>query len=460
MKIKSMSGVFGLWCAFLAAGTWILPMGGFLLLAPTSEASPIRAVPDESDALQEAQQLLSSLLAEGAFDRAPYISRDVDLSADGEPESIEVTPSPALGGAGAIRVIDGATGAERYSIRAMPGEHLFGEVVGVLDDLDGDGHRELLIVSSHHLQNGFRLIGRLHSGRTGRLVALVEDVNEIDTNPQLIPEFAEADTRIAADVNADQQVDLTDVAHICSMVCAPGNAGIMRVADSNQDAVIDGEDIVSVLQIATEEASEPRLAALVTEFSQVGEVTLLAPPGSGVTPSSTGGAGGGGGGGGSVWVGGIGCAWSAAKLIATTVFMLAQLVACGSQTAAGLPCWINLACRVAQAINRLLEFLNTCYVPPPAAWIAGAHGIITVATAICQLFTGDFAKMVDWLKGLLRWLRGNSAVLSMSVVGGESFYAFSEPSASERLVYWARVDVSGNWSATDRLGDGADFRSV
>ena len=91
MKIKSMSGVFGLWCAFLAAGTWILPMGGFLLLAPTSEASPIRAVPDESDALQEAQQLLSSLLAEGAFDRAPYISRDVDLSADGEPESIEVT---------------------------------------------------------------------------------------------------------------------------------------------------------------------------------------------------------------------------------------------------------------------------------------------------------------------------------------------------------------------------------
>jgi hypothetical protein len=36
MKIQSKRGVFGLWCAFLAAGTWILPMGGIFIPARES----------------------------------------------------------------------------------------------------------------------------------------------------------------------------------------------------------------------------------------------------------------------------------------------------------------------------------------------------------------------------------------------------------------------------------------
>jgi hypothetical protein len=38
MKIKSIGGRVGLWCAFLAAGTWVLPLGAWLAVTPIAGA--------------------------------------------------------------------------------------------------------------------------------------------------------------------------------------------------------------------------------------------------------------------------------------------------------------------------------------------------------------------------------------------------------------------------------------
>jgi hypothetical protein len=80
------------------------------------------------------------------------------------------------------------------------------------------------------------------------------------------------------------------------------------------------------------------------------------------------------------------------------------------------PVVVEAVGEVARAINRLLEFLNTCYAPPPAGWIAGAHDTINAAGLICQLFTGDFKEIIDWIKRSLKWHRGESAALNMAAM--------------------------------------------
>jgi len=434
MKIKSPIGFLALWSAFLAAGTWMLPVGGLALSSPSVAAASPLVIQDSDEPLLEAQQRLTNLLSQGELDRAAYVNCDIDINIDGTPEIIEVTPSPVLGGPGMIRVVGGVGGVERFRIHALPDEHLFGEVVGVIEDLDADGHRELLIVTSQHLQNGFRLIGRVHSGHTGELLALFEDENDLASTLGAIPVFEDAELLIAGDMDGDRRIDLPDVVAIDAADPNLDHEQLIRLADLNVDGAVDSADTVRALLRASDAAGGVHLAAVAADIAQIGEVTLLAPPGSTVISSSTSG---GGGAAASAWVGGPACSWQAAKLIATVVFMLAQLVACGSQTAAGLPCWVNLACRVARAINRLLEFLNTCYAPPPAGWIVGAHDIINVAGAICQLFTGDFKKIIDWLKRFLKWYRGEAAALNMAAMRDWSPGLIGRPPALTHTGHWA-----------------------
>ena len=83
-KINSVRRAFGLWCAFLAAGTWVLPMG--VVVGPSSRATaaPLVAIPEgECDSIVvvftageptvEVEEFGKSIAAQGASAAPPAL---------------------------------------------------------------------------------------------------------------------------------------------------------------------------------------------------------------------------------------------------------------------------------------------------------------------------------------------------------------------------------------------------
>jgi hypothetical protein len=135
----------------LAVGTWILPARTLAAPAPAAPIAPI----DDGDAtvsLLALRDAIEAMRLAGEFDRAPFAFNGADLNGDGIVETIEVFPPQRLETRGSIRVVDGATGTERCTLRAPEGEMGFGELAAVVEDCDLDGLPDIVVGSWRDLR--------------------------------------------------------------------------------------------------------------------------------------------------------------------------------------------------------------------------------------------------------------------------------------------------------------------
>ncbi|MFN9076031.1 MAG: hypothetical protein ACK5WX_01250, partial [bacterium] len=147
MKIKSPIGFLALWSAFLAVGTWILPMGTLLIgSARTAQAAPISDADAESYLAAQAAIFIGMVQA-GELDPAPYSVASVDLDADGNSDPILVTPSRADGGGGRVIAVRGSNTSTLIDASQSPGEIGFGLRIAVVDGVEAGGVKTLLVSS-------------------------------------------------------------------------------------------------------------------------------------------------------------------------------------------------------------------------------------------------------------------------------------------------------------------------
>lgn len=135
MRINSIRGIVAVWSAFLASGTWILPLGT-LLLSPVRGASAQVSDETHEQVFMAIQLEFEQMIVDGELDTPVYFSDEFDLNDDGVGEQIVVDPGAFHESDGQIIVVDGATGLTRAQLQSPAGEFIFGEMVGVVSDID------------------------------------------------------------------------------------------------------------------------------------------------------------------------------------------------------------------------------------------------------------------------------------------------------------------------------------
>ena len=177
MRLKSRAWMCGIWFAFLAMGTWILPAGSMLM--PTlraASAAPMTPAPQDGTSAAELAELnayFNNMLAEGAFDSPAATDARFDLNGDGVNEEIFVDPGDFLAADGRIVVTDGALHQPRYELNSPPNELCFGEHVGLVPDCDADGNSELVVASGVEVAGVVKMRVRVFSGSNGELLGII-----------------------------------------------------------------------------------------------------------------------------------------------------------------------------------------------------------------------------------------------------------------------------------------------
>ncbi|HEX5051834.1 MAG TPA: protein kinase [Planctomycetota bacterium] len=98
-----------------------------------------------------------------------------DETGDGISEVLVACMSPRpVDGQGRVLLVDGKTAQVLATVETDSDEHVFGHSVAVIDDLDGDGHRDWLIGAPSGSQGERRGRAELWSGRTRQLLARLE----------------------------------------------------------------------------------------------------------------------------------------------------------------------------------------------------------------------------------------------------------------------------------------------
>jgi hypothetical protein len=366
MKIKSPIGFLALWSAFLAVGTWILPMGVLnLTAAPVYASAP--TADEELTELQDAFNLLRTQIEDGTFDVAAFQYGGSDFDGDGFGETLLVQPSRTLKFDGNLAVVDGATGNSLFELRAFDGEHLFGEHLAVVQDCDGDGVLELVVGTVVIDNTGHRGRARIHSGATGKLLCVSESHGGpgTTTEPAIVH-------REAGDQNGDGLVTNHDVDLVAGFVGA--SAGTTPCSDLDMDGLVTTSDVVEVLlkaadPVGGESSEELQVAVQNLQITQVVGPVVVGPAGA-PPPCVTG------------WIGGWSCWMTVLAMVAEVVLMLTIAIACvpsgASVTPAALPCLYLSVCTFAAFLGTLMSFVNSCLTTCPNS-VLGKLGSTLVA---------------------------------------------------------------------------------
>jgi hypothetical protein len=397
MKILLTRYLTALIC-MLAVGTWILPV--HTLAAPTPR---FRSADDESyPALLALRNSLEAMRVAGQLDYATFSFSSGDLTGDGIADSIDVFPPQRLETPGSMRVIDGATGSERYTLRAAAGEMGFGEHAAIVDDADGDSLPDIAAftwapVGGIASEEPILLRVRVFSGDSGELIGLLETVSQHAE----VPDLLDYDVVIAGDANLDGVLNATDV--IDASAALATDAALTPTVDCKADGAITIEDFGSVVQRVTEEPIAQRMGLYSVALRNLSVVAPIEPPGSATNPSQTGGGGGGAAPCVTTWQGGWKCWLSLAVLAAKTAKLILQLVACsGPQLVA---CALPLLCSLLTLLGGWMEFYNQCLQTPACVsplWTTINYLLLAIG-AICELGTfthQNWEKIKDGLKRL------------------------------------------------------------
>ena len=397
----------------LAAGTWILPVHTLAAPAP-APAAPIDDG-DEIVSLLTLRDAIEAMRLAGEFDRAPFAFNGADLTGDGVAETIEVFPPQRLETPGFMRVIDGATGADRYTLRAPAGEMGFGEHCAVVSDCDEGGILDIGVLSWLDASGDpssalMELRMRVFSGASGELVGVLHTVREVGS--VLSP--TDLSIIVAGDANGDGFLDVADVVNASAALTS--SAALVPAIDCKMDGGLTLEDFTTVIERVIEEPQSQRAALYSMALQELEIAEPIAPPGTGVDPSQMGGgaAGGGGGGGGAggggcvvQWQGGY-CWYGLGGLVFDFTWLMAAMAGC---TGAHAPvCVLARICQLARFLSELLAFANACLTNGQCLpdWLVHVSGFIFLIGTICQgiefLTKGLKDRIVDLLRRIGRGL--------------------------------------------------------
>jgi hypothetical protein len=376
----------GIWFAFLAMGTWILPAGSMLMPTPrAASAAPMTPAPQDGTSAAELAELnayLNNMLAEGAFDSPAATDARFDLNGDGVNEEIFVDPGDFLAADGRIVVTDGVLHAPRYELDSPPNELCFGEHVALVADCDADGNSELVVASGIQVADGVQLRIRVFSGASGELLGLIKSQHPTQGGVAPISTI-----HVAGDVNLDLLINTADVG---AAVGALGSSSSHEEADLDADGIVTVVDIVKVASKAVDESVTPRAAMLRANLAGIEAVADLLP----FPPFITG-----------EPVNSWDCWVNAALLALEFGALLAAITACSASTVTGpaaIACWIGAACLAALFLANLSVHLRDCFVPPQSNMRGEVDSFHTKLLLLCAA-TG--AAGVAW-KEILLWLKG------------------------------------------------------
>lgn len=328
----------------LAAGTWILPVHTLAAPAPM----PIMASETEDDIVTmfAIAAELSEWIGSGAFQTGARSDSSVDLDGDGVTDTVLASSVDLLGEGGSIAVMDGATGALRFTLGSPIGERGFGQRVALVGDCDADACRDVVVVSGLLRAGEIEIRYRLVSGMSGKLIAVKTDTLRIDAS---VDAEVEQPLSVAGDANHDREVDASDIA------LAIGELNVPTAARPALDLDCDGQvtvaDVVGVAEragtvIQTEDSGFWSLAetqsfhAVVAEGDSEGFAGLS-------------------------WA-----CWARAVGLAITVgILIAEIAACTALcttpptpacVAAANACALLIVCTLANAVFKLARFLMEC----------------------------------------------------------------------------------------------------
>ena len=394
----------------LAAGTWILPVRTLAAAVPVAT----NASAEEMPAVAELIDLLGSLRLAGAFDRPAFTVESIDLTGDGVADTIEVTPPRQLTVPGALRVLDGVTGMERYALNPPDGERGFGDHSAVVADCDGDGAPEIAAWSwldaagdPSGLLIEMRL--RVFSGADGTLLGLLSTVQELGV-PDLTPEF---DLTLAADANLDGAINASDIAAASTSLAA--DAALAPAVDCNTDGTLTMSDLAMVIERVIDEPQAQRVGIYSMAFRNLGIVAPIAPPGSGVDPSQMGGEpacelG---------WTGNDYCGAQLFILGTHLAELIWKVTRCTGTGPVFWACALMQTCLFLSVIGQVIAFVDRCLsrncLPD---WAVTTGWVMAVLGRLCQLGISSLSQSEkDALESILRQLLGGPANKPMPFFG-------------------------------------------
>lgn len=368
----------------LAAGTWILPV--HTLAAPVAVA-PTGGEGDDLSTFAEIAEELSDWIGSGELAFGPRFDSSLDLDGDGVHDVICVSSVDLLASGGTIAVLDGATSALRFLMQPPVGERGFGSRVAVVDDLDGDGCRDLVTVSGLMLGGVPEIRHRLVSGLTGKLLAVKGDTILVDSSAET---EVDAHLSTAGDANQDREVDSADVALAVSELSAPT---VSRAAlDLDCDGQVTAVDVVGLLEKAGSGAqismdADFNLLASTHEFHVVSEDGFL----------------------GLSW----GCWGRAAGLAVTIALLIGEMSLCAAACTPPTPvcaaalnaCYFAIVCTMANAVFKLARLVVECVGDRQLP--DGLEGFFELADAVTALCAGGaaVAGFLEVMKRALEILR-------------------------------------------------------
>ncbi|MBI1303798.1 MAG: hypothetical protein GC172_08420 [Phycisphaera sp.] len=188
---------------------------------------------------------LSEWIGSGAFQTGARSDSSVDLDGDGVTDTVLASSVDLLGEGGSIAVMDGATGALRFTLGSPIGERGFGSKVALVGDCDADGCRDIVVASGLLRAGEIEIRYRLVSGMSGKLIAVKTDTLRIDAS---VDAEVGQPLSVAGDANDDGEVDASDIA------LAIGELGVPTAARPALDLDCDGQvtvaDVVGVAERA------------------------------------------------------------------------------------------------------------------------------------------------------------------------------------------------------------------
>jgi hypothetical protein len=244
MRLLSTRYLMTLLC-MLAVGTWILPVR--TLAAPAPAPLPIMASEAEDDivTMSAIAAELNEWICSGAFQTGARSDSSVDLDGDGVTDTVLASGVDLLGEGGSIAVLDGATGALRFTLGSPIGERGFGSKVAIVGDCNADACRDIVVVSGLLCAGEIEIRYRLVSGMSGKLIAVKTDTLRMDAS---VDAEVEQPLSVAGDANHDREVDALDV------VLALGELNVPTAARPALDLDCDGQvtvaDVVGVAERA------------------------------------------------------------------------------------------------------------------------------------------------------------------------------------------------------------------
>jgi hypothetical protein len=226
----------------LAAGTWMLPVHA--LAAPMPLPIMASEVEDDLATMSVIAAELNDWIESGSFRTGLRSDSSIDLDGDGVPDTVFASSVDLLGDGGSISVLDGATGALRFTLGSPRGERGFGSKVALVGDCDADACRDIVVVSGLLRAGELEIRYRLVSGMSGKLIALKTDAMRTDASADA---EAEQPLSVAGDANHDREVDASDIA------LAIGELGILTTARPALDLDCDGQvTVVDVVGVAVD----------------------------------------------------------------------------------------------------------------------------------------------------------------------------------------------------------------